>query len=58
MRSSRDEDTPRKNDVPIIGPAVARMLTLFVQGFLRKRFLRWVAIGYSTFLRAAGQRQK
>src|SRR5258707_4889055 len=43
------EDYAAQNDVPIIGPAVARMLTLFVQVSGAKRiFEMGSAIGYST----------
>src|SRR5260370_39234401 len=43
------EDYAAQNDVPIIGPAVARMLALFVQGSGAKRvFEMGSAIGYST----------
>ena len=43
------EDHAAKNRVPIIGPAVARMLTLFVQVSGAKRiFEMGSAIGYST----------
>src|SRR2546428_11072672 len=51
------EDYAAQNDVPIIGPAVARMLTLFVQVSGAKRiFEMGSAIGYSTIwlARAAG----
>jgi caffeoyl-CoA O-methyltransferase len=50
-----------QNDVPIIGPAVARMLTLFVQVSGAKRiFEMGSAIGYSTIwlARAAGPKAK
>lgn len=51
------EDYAAKNRVPIIGPAVARLLTLFVQVSGAKRiFEMGSAIGYSTIwlARAAG----
>src|SRR5205809_3136204 len=55
------EDDAAQNDVPIIGPAVARMLTLFVQVSGAKRIFEmgW-AIGYSTIwlARAAGPKAK
>jgi caffeoyl-CoA O-methyltransferase len=50
-----------QNDIPIIGPAVARMLALFVQVSGAKRiFEMGSAIGYSTIwlARAAGPRGK
>ena len=50
-----------ENDIPIIGPAVARMLALFVQVSGAKRiFEMGSAIGYSTIwlARAAGPRGK
>ena len=55
------EDYAAQNDVPIIGPAVARMLTLFVQVSCAKRiFEMGSAIGYSTIwlARAAGPKAK
>src|SRR5260370_33030911 len=55
------EDYAAQNDVPIIGPAVARMLTLFVQVSGPKRiFEMGSAIGYSTIwlARAAGPKAK
>src|SRR5258708_38073578 len=55
------EDYAAQNDVPIIGPAVARMLTLFVQVSGAKRiFEMGSAIGYSTIwlARAAGAKAK
>src|SRR6266403_140125 len=55
------EDYATQNDVPIIGPAVARMLTLFVQVSGAKRiFEMGSAIGYSTIwlARAAGPKAK
>jgi caffeoyl-CoA O-methyltransferase len=55
------EDYAAENDVPIIGPAVARMLTLFVQVSGAKRiFEMGSAIGYSTIwlARAAGPKGK
>src|SRR5207245_5148718 len=55
------EDYAAQNDVPIIGPAVARMLTLFVQVSGAKRiFEMGSAIGYSTIwlARAAGPKAK
>src|SRR2546426_10675759 len=55
------EDYAAQNDVPIIGPAVARMLTLFVQVSGAKRiFEMGSAIGYSTIwlARAAGPKGK
>jgi predicted O-methyltransferase YrrM len=51
------EDYAAKNRVPIIGPAVARLLTLFVQvSGARRIFEMGSAIGYSTIwlARAAG----
>lgn len=54
---SEIEDYAAKNHVPIIGPAVARLLTLFVQVSGAKRiFELGSAIGYSTIwlARAAG----
>src|SRR3981081_516775 len=53
------EDYAAQNRVPIIGPAVARMLTLLVQVSGAKRiFEMGSAIGYSTIwlARAAGPR--
>src|SRR3989475_13332728 len=50
-----------ENDIPIIGPAVARMLALFVQVSGAKRiFEMGSAIGYSTIwlARAAGPKGK
>src|SRR5258708_35168781 len=55
------EDYGGENDVPIIGPAVARMLALFVQVSGAKRiFEMGSAIGYSTIwlARAAGPKAK
>src|SRR5258708_18777494 len=55
------EDYAAQNDVPIIGPAVARMLTLFVQVSGAKRiFEMGSAIGYSTIwlARAAGPKAR
>jgi predicted O-methyltransferase YrrM len=55
------EDYAAENRVPIIGPAVARMLTLFVQVSGAKRiFEMGSAIGYSTIwlARAAGPKGK
>src|SRR5467141_1995168 len=55
------EEYAAQNDVPIIGPAVARMLTLFVQVSGAKRiFEMGSAIGYSTIwlARAAGPKAK
>jgi len=55
------EDYAVQNRVPIIGPAVARMLTLFVQVSGAKRiFEMGSAIGYSTIwlARAAGPKGK
>src|SRR5258705_4479985 len=55
------EDYATQNDVPIIGPAVARMLALFVQVSGAKRiFEMGSAIGYSTIwlARAAGPKAK
>ncbi len=55
------EDYAAQNRVPIIGPAVARMLTLFVQVSGAKRiFEMGSAIGYSTIwlARAAGPKGK
>src|SRR5712671_4340440 len=51
------EDYAAQNDVPIIGPAVARLLSLFVQvSGARRIFEMGSAIGYSTIwlARAAG----
>src|SRR5215813_5077233 len=51
------EDYAEEHDVPIIGPAVARLLTLLVQASSAKRiFEMGSAIGYSTvwLARAAG----
>src|SRR5438034_5027455 len=67
MRPGRDavvaeiEDYAAQSRVPIIGPAVARMLTLFVQVAGAKRiFEMGSAIGYSTIwlARAAGPKAK
>src|SRR5580693_1350996 len=58
---SEIEDYAAKHDVPIIGPAVARMLALFVQVSGAKRiFEMGSAIGYSTIwlARAAGPKGK
>jgi caffeoyl-CoA O-methyltransferase len=55
------EDYAAQNRVPIIGPAVARMLTLFVEVSGAKRiFEMGSAIGYSTIwlARAAGPKGK
>jgi caffeoyl-CoA O-methyltransferase len=55
------EDYAAQNRVPIIGPAVARLLTLFVQASSAKRiFEMGSAIGYSTIwlARAAGPKGK
>jgi caffeoyl-CoA O-methyltransferase len=55
------EDYAAQNNVPIIGPAVARMLSLFVQVSGAKRiFEMGSAIGYSTIwlARAAGPKGK
>jgi len=55
------EDYAAQNRVPIIGPAVARLLTLFVQASGAKRiFEMGSAIGYSTIwlARAAGPKGK
>src|SRR3989442_5758922 len=55
------EDYAAQNRVPIIGPAVARLLTLFVQVSSAKRiFQMGAAIGYSTIwlARAAGAKGK
>ena len=55
------EDYAAQNRVPIIGPAVARLLTLFVQASGAKRiFEMGSAIGYSTMwlARAAGPKGK
>src|SRR6266704_6735102 len=55
------EDYAAQNRIPIIGPAVARMLTLFVQVSGAKRiFEMGSAIGYSTIwlARAAGPKAK
>src|SRR5438034_10671496 len=67
MRPGRDavvaeiEDYAAQSRVPIIGPAVARLLTLFVQVSSAKRiFEMGSAIGYSTIwlARAAGPKGK
>ena len=58
---SEIEDYAAQHDVPIIGPAVARMLALFVQVSGAKRiFEMGSAIGYSTIwlARAAGPKGK
>src|SRR6202521_2047712 len=58
---SEMEDYAAENRVPIIGPAVARMLALFVQVSGAKRiFEMGSAIGYSTIwlARAAGPKAK
>jgi caffeoyl-CoA O-methyltransferase len=58
---SEIEDYAAQHDVPIIGPAVARMLSLFVQVSGAKRiFEMGSAIGYSTIwlARAAGPKGK
>jgi caffeoyl-CoA O-methyltransferase len=58
---SEIEDYAAQHDVPIIGPAVARMLALFVQISGAKRiFEMGSAIGYSTIwlARAAGPKGK
>jgi caffeoyl-CoA O-methyltransferase len=58
---SEMEDYAAKNRIPIIGPAVARMLALFVQVSGAKRiFEMGSAIGYSTIwlARAAGPKAK
>jgi len=55
------EDYAAENDIPIIGPAVARLLSLFVQVSGAKRiFEMGSAIGYSTIwlARAAGPKGK
>ena len=55
------EEYAARNDIPIIGPAVARMLALFVQVSGAKRiFEMGSAIGYSTIwlARAAGPKGK
>src|SRR2546427_10681643 len=55
------EDYAAQNDVPIIGPAVARMLTVFVRASGAKRiFEMGSAIGYSAIwlARAAGPKGK
>src|ERR1700730_4862184 len=55
------EDYAAQNRIPIIGPAVARMLALFVQVSGAKRiFEMGSAIGYSTIwlARAAGPKAK
>src|SRR6202035_3256427 len=55
------EDYAAKNRVPIIGPAVARLLSLFVQVSAAKRiFEMGSAIGYSTIwlARAAGPKSE
>src|SRR5262249_16191110 len=55
------EDYAEEHDVPIIGPAVARLLTLLVQASSAKRiFEMGSAIGYSTvwLARAAGTQGK
>src|SRR3989442_9595201 len=55
------EDYAAQNDVPIIGPAVARLLSLFVQvSGARRIFEMGSAIGYSTIwlARAAGTKAK
>jgi caffeoyl-CoA O-methyltransferase len=58
---SEIEEYAAQNDIPIIGPAVARMLALFVQVSSAKRiFEMGSAIGYSTIwlARAAGAKAK
>ncbi len=58
---SEMEEYAAQNDIPIIGPAVARMLALFVQVSGAKRiFEMGSAIGYSTIwlARAAGPKGK
>jgi caffeoyl-CoA O-methyltransferase len=58
---SEIEDYAEQNNVPIIGPAVARLLSLFVQISGAKRiFEMGSAIGYSTIwlARAAGPKGK
>src|SRR5258707_2107693 len=58
---SEIEDYAAQHDVPIIGPAVARLLSLFVQVSGAKRiFEMGSAIGYSTIwlARAAGPKGK
>ena len=58
---SEIEDYAAANDVPIIGPAVARLLSLFVQvSGARRIFEMGSAIGYSTIwlARAAGPKAK
>src|SRR5258707_2563575 len=58
---SEIEDYAAQHDVPIIGPAVARMLALVVQVACAKRiFEMGAAIGYSTIwlARAAGPKAK
>ena len=55
------EEYAAQNDIPIIGPAVARMLALFVQvSGARRIFEMGSAIGYSTIwlARAAGPKGK
>ena len=55
------EDYAAENDIPIIGPAVARLLCLFVQiSGARRIFEMGSAIGYSTIwlARAAGPKGK
>jgi len=56
---SEIEDYAAQHDVPIIGPAVARLLSLFVQvSGARRIFEMGSAIGYSTIwlARAAGRK--
>jgi len=58
---SEMEDYAAENDIPIIGPAVARLLSLFVQISGAKRIYEMgSAIGYSTIwlARAAGPKGK
>ena len=58
---SEIEEYAAEHDIPIIGPAVARLLTLFVQVSGAKRiFEMGSAIGYSTIwlARAAGPKAK
>ncbi len=58
---SEIEDYAAQHDVPIIGPAVARLLSLFVQvSGARRIFEMGSAIGYSTIwlARAAGPKGK
>jgi len=55
------EDYAAQNRVPIIGPAVARMLALFVQVSGASEFLRWArlsGIQRSGWRARRGQRQR